>query len=103
MVEYVALIVSLISLIVSVFFAVRSMQFDTKANELSESQKTAALISIISPACETPEQWKMFIRYLSKNERLPFFSEEDEFFLQNVLDRLSIKARIVNGKLKLEN
>jgi len=79
------------------------MQSNTKANELSESQKTAALVSIIAPACESPEQWKMFIEYLSKNNRLPSFSEDDEFFLATVLNRLEVKARIVNGKLELEN
>ena len=97
MVQMVALVIALTSLVVSVFFAMRSMQSSAKANELSESQKTAALISIIAPACQNPEQWKMFIAYLAKNNRFPYFSEGDEHFLMNVLSRLDIKLRIVEG------
>ena len=99
---YVALIISLTSLVVSVFFAIKSMQTSTRANELSESQKIAALISIVAPACKSPEQWRLFIEYLSKNDRLPSFSEEDEIFLATVLNRLSVKAKVVDGRLKLE-
>jgi len=79
------------------------MQSSEKSNDLSESQKTAALISIIAPACKEPEQWRMLIQYLAKNNRLPNFSKDDEFFLANILNRLSIKARIVEGRLKVEN
>ena len=38
MVEIVALVIALTSFVVSVFFAMRSMQSSAKANELSESQ-----------------------------------------------------------------
>ncbi len=102
MVNYIALFVSLTSLIVTVFFAIRSMQASAVANKLSEIQKTATLISIVAPACESPEQWKLFIEYLSKHDRLPSFTEDDEFFLAKVLARLSIKASIVNGRLRVD-
>ena len=101
MINYVALAVSLTSLVISVFFAVKSMQAGKKANELSESQKTAALIAILTPACEGPEQWRLFIEYLSKNNRLPSFSEEDQGFLTSILGRLEVKADIVNGQLRV--
>ena len=78
------------------------MESSTKSNELSESQKTAALISILSPACTEPQQWKLFIEYLAKNNRLPNFTQEDEFFLANILNRLEVKARIVEGKLQVD-
>jgi hypothetical protein len=78
------------------------MQISAKSKELSESQKTAALISIIAPACEGAHQWKLFLEYLSKNNRLPSFTNEDESFLGNILNRLDIKASIVEGKLKVD-
>jgi hypothetical protein len=99
----IALFISITSLAISVYFAIQSMRSSAKANELSESQKTAALISIVAPACESSEQWRLFIDYLSKNNRLPYFSADDEFFLSSVLNRLEIKASIVNGRLTVEN
>ncbi|MEM6820422.1 MAG: hypothetical protein AAF558_00575 [Verrucomicrobiota bacterium] len=98
----IALIVSITSLVISVFFAVKAMQSSKKSNDLSESQKTAALISILAPACKSPEEWKLFINYLSKNNRLPNFSNEDMEFLSKILNRLEIKGTIVNGRLKTE-
>jgi len=95
----IAISISILSLIVSTCFAVNAMQASRRSNELSENQKTAALISIISPACEEPEHWKMLIEYLAKNNKLPNFSEEDEFFLANVLNRLQVKAMVEKGKL----
>lgn len=99
---WVAIIISLTSLVISVFFAVKSMKSSSKSNELSESQKTAALISILAPACKEPEQWKSFIEYLAKNNRLPNFTPDDEFFLSNILNRLQIKADIYEGKLRVD-
>ena len=98
----VAVAVSLISLIISSWFAWKSMQSSFKSNELSESQKTAALISIIAPACTEPHQWKLFIEYLAKNNRLPSFTDDDEHFLADILSRLEIKASIVKGKLHVD-
>ncbi|MBX2851653.1 MAG: hypothetical protein KTR15_07915 [Phycisphaeraceae bacterium] len=101
--ELIALVIAFASLVISVFFAVKSMQSSARANALSESQKTAALISILSPACEGAEEWKMFINYLSRNNRLPNFSEDDQEFLGRVLNRLEIKAEIVKGRLEAKN
>ena len=103
MIDILALSIALLSLTISVYFALKSQQSSHKANELSESQKTAALISILAPACEDPEQWRLFINYLSKNNRLPSFSEEDAEFLNSILSRLQIKSAIVNGRLKAES
>ena len=63
---------------------------------------TAALIDIIAPACKEPHQWKLFIEYLAKNNRLPNFSQDDEVFLADILERLAIKAKIVEGKLRVD-
>lgn len=99
---WIAIIISLISLVISVYFAVASMKSSSKSNDLSENQKTAALISILAPACKEPQQWKLFIEYLAKNNRLPSFTEDDEYFLSNILNRLEIKAQIVKGKLRVD-
>ena len=98
----IAIIVSLTSLVMSSWFAVKSMHNSKRSNELSESQKTAALIAIIAPACKEPHQWKLFIEYLAKNNRLPNFSQDDEVFLADILKRLAIKAKIVEGKLRVD-
>ena len=101
--DYIAIIISFTSLVISAYFAVKSMKSSSKSNELSESQKTAALISILAPACTEPQQWQLFIKYLAKNNRLPNFSEEDEFFLNSILNKLQVKARIINSRINVEN
>lgn len=100
--DYVAILIALTSLVISSYFAIKSMQSAARANELSESQKTAALIAILAPACQEPQQWKLFIEYLAKHNQLPNFSPDDEVFLANILNRLQVKARVVKGKLRLE-
>lgn len=104
--DWVTIIISLTSLLISVFFAVKSMQSSSKSNELSESQKTAALIYFLTPACKEPEQWKLFIEYFTKNNRLPKFTPKTNIshriFPIEYFNRLQIKADIYEGKLRVD-
>ena len=87
------------SLFVSLAAFRHSVASTKVANAISESQKTSALLSLVAPASDNPQAWAL-INYLSKNDRLPAFSKEDEILLRDLLARLSIKCTIVGNKLK---
>ena len=88
------------SLFVSLAAFRHSVASTKVANAISESQKTSALLSLVAPASDNPQAWALLINYLSKNDRLPAFSKEDEILLRDLLARLSIKCTIVGNKLK---
>ena len=99
--DYLAILVALISLVISMFFAIRSMQSNRRANELSENQKTASLIALLAPACKSPEQWELFIEFMANNNQLPSIITADQQFLIEALSRLEIKSEIIDGKFKV--
>ena len=79
-----------------------SLALAEASNKLSESQKTTALVALLAPATEDPEQWRLFMKFLIKNNKLPALSEEDYEFVHYLERRLSIKASIVNGRLAID-
>ncbi len=79
-----------------------SLALTEASNRLSESQKTTALVSLLAPATEDPEQWRLFMKFLIKNNKLPALSDEDYEFVHYLERRLSIKASIVNGRLAID-
>ncbi|OLF77537.1 hypothetical protein AWH61_19765 [Alteromonas sp. W12] len=79
-----------------------SLALADASNRLSESQKTTALVSLLAPATEDPEQWRLFVKFLIKNNKLPALSDEDYDFVKYLERRLSIKASIVNGRLTVD-
>ena len=99
--EYIAIIVAFTSFIVSTCFAIKSLLSSRRANELSENQKALLLIALLSPACKSHEQWKLFIEFMASKNKIPSIINSDQQFLIDALARLEIKAEIDGGKIKV--
>jgi hypothetical protein len=100
-INIISIVIAVISLCTSLYFATKSKKATEDAQEQAEIQKTIALISLLSPACDSPDQWQLFIKYLIKHDRLPTFTEQDHDFVYSILQRLGIKGEIVNGRIKM--
>ena len=103
------LAVSLASLVVTIVVAKIAYDISVRANklavaslEISESQKTTALVSLIIPACKNPEQWSRLLNYISRKERLPNFEQEDFQYLEELLKTLNCKAKLVDNRLEID-
>ena len=122
MIDLISLIISIMSMLIAIVFsfvamkaqriannlstnanklARASIELSDRANDLSESQKTAAIISLMAPASESSEVWKLFIEYLIDKDKLPYFNESDREFIEKLMGTLNIKCELVSGKIKL--
>jgi len=101
-IEVFTLVIALAALVISTTFSIVSRSNAKRAREIDENQKTVALISLLSPACKDERVWSLFLKFLSERNRLPTFTDDDSAFVQEMLERLDIKGRLVNGQIVVE-
>lgn len=104
-----ALMVSVFSLWIASIYHKQNKQLNTTMLSLTETtlkltkqQKQVALLSILAPACDSPDAWSLLLKYLNKNNALPDFEAEDYQTMDMFFNRMCMKIKIAEGKLEVD-